>query len=184
MQQSGIWLITVVGMSFVSAIYLLVLLKSREEGDGADVKARFYRIRPWWFALLVVVIGAASVITLRDMPYADTHGRATSPADVTVELVAHQWYWEISQVELPVNKDIAFEVRSADVNHNFAIYDEEDRLLVQAQAMPGYTNVARYRFDEPGTYTILCLEYCGLAHHAMMKELNVLAEMGQHDEQE
>ena len=41
--------------------------------------------------------------------------------------------------------------------------------------MPGFTNVIRYTFSEPGTYRILCLEYCGLGHHTMMSRLTVTA---------
>jgi cytochrome c oxidase subunit 2 len=37
----------------------------------------------------------------------------------------------------------------------------------QTQAMPGYMNRLRVTFDQPGTYTVLCLEFCGMAHHRM-----------------
>jgi cytochrome c oxidase subunit 2 len=46
--------------------------------------------------------------------------------------------------------------------------------VAQTQSMPGYTNVLRHTFDEPGTYKILCLEYCGLGHHEMSAEINVV----------
>lgn len=29
---------------------------------------------------------------------------------------------------------------------------------------------------EPGVYRVLCLEYCGIAHHEMKAEINVAAE--------
>jgi cytochrome c oxidase subunit 2 len=59
------------------------------------------------------------------------------------------------------------------VNHGFALYDPEFRVVAETQAMPGYTNVLRYTFREPGTYQVLCLEYCGVAHHAMMAQIKV-----------
>ena len=40
-------------------------------------------------------------------------------------------------------------------------------LLAQTQAMPGYMNRMRITFDQPGTYTVLCLEFCGMSHHRM-----------------
>jgi len=46
--------------------------------------------------------------------------------------------------------------------------------VAQTQAMPGYTNVLRHTFKDPGNYKILCLEYCGLVHHGMMSELTVV----------
>lgn len=49
------------------------------------------------------------------------------------------------------------------------------RIVAQTQAMPGYTNVLRYTFTEPGVYRVLCLEYCGVEHHDMKTEINVAA---------
>ena len=68
-----------------------------------------------------------------------------------------------------------FNVTSLDVNHGFAIYDPNDRIVTQAQAMPGFTNRLLYTFKEPGKYRVMCLEYCGLAHHAMVAEFEVVA---------
>jgi len=134
--------------------------------------------------LLIGIIIIALFLTLSRLPYADTHGRAATAPDLTVEATAHQWYWVLSQNELPVGKDIAFEVTAGDVNHSFALYDENNRLLAQTQAMPGYTNVVRHTFESPGTYRIMCLEYCGVAHHQMMSQLTVTAaEADQGDEQ-
>ena len=54
-----------------------------------------------------------------------------------------------------------------DVNHGFAIYAADGRIVTQTQAMPGFVNRLVYRLLEPGRYRVLCLEYCGLAHHGM-----------------
>lgn len=173
MIQENVWLLTLFGMGFVALAFGWVALRASSTGDGARVKAVFYGVRPWWFALLVLIIFVALAATLGRLPYADTHGRADAPAELVVEVTGHQWYWALSQTEFPAGQEIAFHVTAADVNHSFALYDEQDRLLVQTQAMPGYTNVVRHTFDRPGTYRLLCLEYCGLAHHAMMTDLTV-----------
>jgi cytochrome c oxidase subunit 2 len=49
------------------------------------------------------------------------------------------------------------------------------QMLAQIQAMPGFTNKVRHRFTEPGKYKILCMEYCGLAHHGMVADFDVAA---------
>ena len=56
------------------------------------------------------------------------------------------------------------------------VYDEETRLLFQTQGMPGYVNKVSYTFDKPGTYRVLCMELCGVAHHDMISEFTVVAE--------
>jgi cytochrome c oxidase subunit 2 len=61
------------------------------------------------------------------------------------------------------------------VNHSFALYDEQRQMLTQIQAMPGFVNKVRHRFTAPGNYQILCLEYCGLAHHGMVAAFTVHA---------
>jgi len=175
MLQDTVWTMTLIAMGFVTAVYAFVCLRSGHPADAGRVKAVLYAIRPWWFGLLLCFIAAGLITTLPALPYADTHGRASTPPDLTVDVMAHQWYWEMSRTDIPVGRDVAFRVQSADVNHSFGIYDENDRMLVQTQAMPGYTNVVRYTFATPGTYRILCLEYCGVAHHAMITNLTVTA---------
>ncbi|CAF0701745.1 hypothetical protein MPNT_410011 [Candidatus Methylacidithermus pantelleriae] len=57
---------------------------------------------------------------------------------------------------------VEFLVRAADVNHGFGLYDPDGRLVAEVQAMPGYTNRLTYVFKKPGTYKVLCLEFCGV----------------------
>lgn len=114
--------------------------------------------------------------TLTELPYA--RQAVANLGAVEVQANGHQWYWALSKTELPVGKPIEFQVTSADVNHGFAIYDTDMKLVTQTQtqAMPGVTNVLRHTFERPGTYRILCLEYCGVAHHTMMTELHLVAQ--------
>ena len=73
----------------------------------------------------------------------------------------------------PAGELVEIRVTGADVNHGFGVYDANDRLITQTQAMPGFTNVIRHTFATPGTYRIRCLEYCGLGHHTMISQLIV-----------
>lgn len=93
-------------------------------------------------------------------------------------MVAHQWYWQLSRKQVEAGVPVEFRVTSADVNHGFAIYAPDDRIVIQTQAMPGFTNKMLHTFRQPGTYRILCLEYCGLDHHGMMTEIKVVAAKG------
>jgi cytochrome c oxidase subunit 2 len=45
--------------------------------------------------------------------------------------------------------------------------------MTQTQAMPGYVNRLRMVFAQPGTYTVLCLEFCGMSHHRMRAVVEV-----------
>jgi hypothetical protein len=59
---------------------------------------------------------------------------------------------------------VEFRVTTLDVNHGFSLYAPDGHLVAQTQAMPGYMNRLRITFDQPGTYTVLCLEFCGMSH--------------------
>jgi cytochrome c oxidase subunit 2 len=67
---------------------------------------------------------------------------------------------------------VEFQLVTTDVTHGVGIYDG-GKLLVQAQVIPGQTQTLVYTFDEPGTYDVLCLEYCGHNHHEMVSTLAV-----------
>lgn len=113
------------------------------------------------------------VLTLPRLPFPGSRRAELGPPQLTVGATAAQWSWIISRDRLPVGIPVEFDVTSRDVNHDFAIYDPGGRLLAQVQAMPGYTNRLVYRFRVPGTYTVRCLEYCGVGHHMMTARLTV-----------
>ena len=100
---------------------------------------------------------------------------SSAKAMQSVEAVAQQWSWSIKPAAFRVGETVEFHVTSTDVNHGFALYNPDMRIVAQTQAMPGYINVLRYTFNEPGVYRVLCLEYCGVAHHEMTAEIKVSA---------
>jgi cytochrome c oxidase subunit II len=164
---------------FVSAILgasLLIIFagvaRSASSTASPDVvtssAARWRRTVLWTLVLVFVpVIG----YSLTKMPYPSD----ASPADVTVQATAQQWAWTIKPDTVPAGKVVEIRVTGADVNHGFGLYDPDNRLITQTQAMPGFTNVIRHTFRTPGTYRILCLEYCGLGHHTMFSQIVVTA---------
>lgn len=165
-------LISFAGITLVAGIFLFVAQRSRHDEPYAVIQPRAYRLRSRLFVLLLLVGLPVAAATLSDLPYS----RAEAVRDpVPVDVTAHQWYWELSRQSVEAHRPVLFRVGSVDVNHGFAIYDGDRRLIAQVQAMPGYTNELVVEFDRPGTYQILCLEYCGLVHHAMMASIEVLA---------
>lgn len=99
-------------------------------------------------------------------------------AAARVNISGGQWYWEIDRTEVPVGAPVVFNVQTRDVSHGVGVMDARGRILGQAQAMPGYVNRFEVTFDQPGTYRVVCLEYCGIAHHEMINELTVTSAGG------
>ncbi|HEY7758525.1 MAG TPA: hypothetical protein VIA64_03825 [Burkholderiales bacterium] len=173
MVQGIAWQVTVVLVVLVALAFLFVARRASERSDYEPIKSKASRTRGIVFWALVLVSAAVIAVSLAHLPYAARAGG--SDAVEVIRAAGHQWRWELSKTEVVAGKPVEFHVTGADVNHGFGIYDPQLRLVAQTQAMPGYTNVLRHTFAQPGTYRILCLEYCGLAHHAMMSELTVLA---------
>lgn len=93
-----------------------------------------------------------------------------------VEVVAHQWWWEViypdvggrplyaaNEIHIPAGRPVDVTVRSADVIHSFWA----PRLGGKIDAIPGHSNRIRLQADLPGIYWGQCAEFCG-AQHARM----------------
>lgn len=172
MIQTVAWITSLIFMLFVVIVFGIVALKSKETRDYEPIKKKWYKARTFYGSVLVILLLAVTIYTLRDLPYNQpAYGEGQEPT--VVEVDSFQFGWELSQTEFSVGEPIEFNVTSSDVTHGFGIYDEEMNLLAQTQAMPEYTNTVYITFEEPGTYEILCLEYCGLAHHLMIEEIVV-----------
>jgi cytochrome c oxidase subunit 2 len=105
-----------------------------------------------------------------------TKGDSWSPSTdkvLVVQVIAQQWKFtyrypqfggfETTQLMLPADTSIAFNVTSLDVIHSFWAY----QLGVKADANPQENNVAFTDTKNPGSFTVRCSELCGLWHGAM-----------------
>ena len=172
--QNEVWSITLAGIGLVALAFIVVIARSGQAADPRAVQKKAYTIRRWWFAALLLLGGGVAWASLLPYPIADQHA-STQGAQI-VEAVGQQWSWKLSRERVDAGVPVEFRVTSSDVNHGFAIYGPDDRIVTQTQAMPGFTNQLVHTFAEPGRYRVLCLEYCGLAHHGMQAEFNVVAK--------
>jgi len=166
------WYISLALIALIGVIFLYVGFGTARTADYATVQPRAYRIRAGAFWLLVIAGIAIVAVTMRGLPYLAPDAAAAAQ---TVNVTGSQWYWELDPATVKAGETVEFRVASNDVNHGFGIYDADDAIVAQVQAMPGYVNRLRVTFDRPGTYRIMCLEYCGIAHHAMISDLEVTA---------
>lgn len=152
----------------IAAVALVVAVDTTREAPLENVQERGYRFRRLWLGFLValgvVTVGASFFL----LPYPSGADPGT-----TVKVSGGQFYWTIEPAVVPAHTMVRFDVTSVDVNHGFGIYDPGGRMLGSVQAMPGYANRLDLTFDMPGQYRILCLEYCGLSHHAMQAAFRV-----------
>lgn len=176
--QDIIVTLTMIGMGLVALGFVWVILQSRKAADTPETQEKLGKskgVRKVLFATLIVIFIGAGFGTL--IPFPDPPQHSPLNAKQVVTVVGHQWFWEMSTDQVLVNQPVEFAVTSADVNHGFAIYGPDEKIVTQTQAMPGYTNKVVWTFKQPGTYIIRCLEYCGLVHHAMESPLTVVTHI-------
>jgi cytochrome c oxidase subunit 2 len=171
--QRLVWSITLIGIGIIAAAFLYVVARSGTPLQYESVQKKAYGIRRWFFWALVVLGVGTTYASLADFPISDQRG--SSAGAQVVNVVGKQWYWELSANQFTAGVPVEFRVTAGDVNHGFGIYGPTGRLVAQTQAMPGFTNRLVHTFTEPGKYRALCLEYCGLVHHNMIAEFEVLA---------
>lgn len=177
-------IISMAAGALVVAVVIFLMATSSINEDKDSAKHKTYKMRGRYFFALIAVLVIFLFTSLRFLPYP----RFQDKPDEQVTVVGMQWSWKMApgvsdqkpvdftgtnEINIPVNKRIEFIVTSADVNHDFGIYNNKGVLLAQTQAMPGYRNKLQYEFSEKGDYSILCLEYCGLAHSFMMGTIHV-----------
>lgn len=174
--ETEVWIATLVGIGLIVLLFIYVVIQARRPPDESHPESEdrdHAVLRRWLFAIFLVIFVGVSVGTLWSFPLPPQH--RPLPAKQIVTVVGHQWDWELSTNQITAGVPVEFRVTSKDVNHDFSIYSPAGRILVQAQAMPGYVNKILYTFDKPGTYRIRCLEYCGIGHTGMTSELDVVA---------
>lgn len=174
--QDIVWAVTLMVISLIALAFIHVVVQAGRTAESALVHRRSNIIRLWWFWALILIGLVSTFLTLWPFPLADQ--RVPAAAAQIVNATGRQWSWELSEHQFKVGTPVEFNVTSIDVNHGFAIYGPDGRIVTQTQAMPGFTNRLLHTFDKPGTYRVLCLEYCGVAHHAMITEFTVVAQQG------
>jgi cytochrome c oxidase subunit II len=169
-----IGVVLTVAFTAVCAVGIVLLVLVARSTRGAHRPADIERLRHLehsWFVAVTVVLVAVLAATIAFTPY----GRSAGKDAQILEVRGLQFVWVIPSTPITAGHQVEFHLTSDDVNHSFAVYTASGEFLFQVQVMPGETQKYVYTFDKPGTYEVLCLEYCGVGHADMRSELKVVA---------
>lgn len=159
----------VIAAAVIVAVMAAVAATTTQPPESqAHVTAAGYRLRRGWLWVLVACAVAALAVSIPAFPY----GQPATLDGTHYPVVAQQYTFQLP-ASVPADTDVVFDVTSLDVNHGFGIYDPQERLVAQVQAMPDYVNHLPLRFSVKGRYTVRCLEYCGIAHADMQGGFDV-----------
>ena len=139
--------------------------------DTTDTQ-RLVHAEKGWFIFAVIALGVLLLATLAFIPYGDN---AAARGQQQVQVEGQQFAWVVTPSTITAGVPVRFEVTAKDVNHGFAVYNDDNTLLLQIQAVPGSTSHIVYTFKVPGRYQVVCLEFCGVDHHRMVGAFQVAA---------
>jgi len=167
---------------FLIVFVSLIFWKSvaGREPSGTDDKKTWW-VEAMWLTAVVALFLVVNIVSIQYLPAVST-ARAVQSAvqsgqDIQdVDVTAASWYYEMSNREFIAGDPIRFSAKATDTQHGFAVYHPDGRVLFTMMLIPGVGPASLvYTFQDPGTYKVRCLEYCGLAHHDMSDELIVTA---------
>ncbi len=135
----------------------------------------------------IVVIGlgvvmpvavVASLFVIADIfVIGTTEAPAADSTAMTIDVVAHQWWWEVryvggdavtaNEIHIPIGTRVNLVATTADVIHSFWVPE----LNRKVDTIPGERNRVLLYTDTPGVYRGQCTEYCGLQHAHMSLEV-------------
>jgi len=176
------WIFLAVTVLFYAIVLigLAVALMRRRSGTGsvAEPLART-GLLAWIGVISVTLIGLTFASWFADR----TMNRAVGEAPLTVELIAHQWWWDVrysnddptqvlrtsNELHLPVGVPVRIILKSSDVIHSFWI----PNISGKQDLIPGRVNDIFIEPKKVGIFRGQCAEFCGLQHAHMAFDVTV-----------
>ncbi len=147
-----------------------------ERVDGSDVAVIGKREHGRELRAIVIfgfVLPAIVLVGVYTWSISEAIALAVRPEGQQIEVVGHQWWWEVrypaegvttaNEIHVPEGVPVRVRVSSADVIHSFWV----PRLLGKIDLIPGDTNDVWMRADSLGQFLGMCAEYCGVQHARM-----------------
>jgi cytochrome c oxidase subunit 2 len=162
----ALFYLAVVLVSLVIAVVIVRTTRARRKEIDSEKLAHREKA---WLGVVIALLAALLLATIFFIPY----GASAGPDAQVVHVDSVQYGWTIEPASVRAGEPVEFRLTSLDVNHGFGVYTQDYELLFQVQVIPGETQTGVYTFEQPGTYQILCLEFCGVGHHLMRAQLTV-----------
>jgi cytochrome c oxidase subunit II len=164
------WVLFVGGLAVYVAVLAFGVLAIRRARKGPAPARKLVEV---WIPAGTAGISAVLVVGLAVLTLVSVNALEPRPAAFTVQVISHQWWWEVrypahdvvtaNELRLPVGQVVRLELTSPDVIHSLWV----PPLHGKVDHVPGRVNTLTVEAARPGRHYGLCAEYCGL-HHAHM----------------
>lgn len=173
----------------VAALIGWSILRYRAKPDARELPPQVHTnvaLEITWFAIPTAIVVVLFIMSVQVTNTVDDVSKHDPEPPLVIQVDGFQWGWRFdlgdgvvvnslpedpAVISLPVDRPITFMLESPDVIHSFYV----PRFLIKRDAVPGRTNRIDVTIDEPGTYSGVCAEFCGLLHDEMNFTINAVA---------
>ncbi len=170
---------------FVGVVLVYTVLKFRiRKGHSQplpNLKTGDHRLEAAWTIIPALILLLVGILAFQTLAFTDT---IPQHADVVVTVTGHQWYWTYNVTYASSNTTLQFEnnlvlksnmtvklfFEASDVAHSFYVA----ALALHVDTIPGHVNEYWFKPTQPGTYTIVCTQFCGVGHYTMVGTLTIV----------
>jgi cytochrome c oxidase subunit II len=159
-----------------TAVFFFFRYRRRMEHQTTDYVVPSHKTEALFISVPLVFFLTWFAIGLRDY----VHMNQPPKDAMDVYVMGKQWMWKFAYPEgpngvnvlhVPANRPVRLLMTSRDVIHSFFV----PAFRIKKDVLPGRYTQVWFEATKPGTYQVLCTEYCGLSHSKMLAEVVVLA---------
>jgi cytochrome c oxidase subunit II len=160
------------------SVWAFRMRPGQEHEDGPPIHGNT-RLEVFWTAIPAILL-----VSLCSYAYAVLNDIETKhPDELVVKVQAVQFAWTFSypqsdgravvssQLYLPKDKPVRFDIQTKDVLHDFWV----PAFRVKIDAVPGITTRLRVTPTKLGIFPVVCAELCGLGHSVMRSTAHVVS---------
>ena len=158
-------------------IYFVVRYRRRSPGQRTSASHGNTKIEVLW-----AVVPAVLLIVIFAWGYRDFLYLAVVPRDaIEVRVTGQKWNWTFdypsngistNELTVPVGRPVKLMMSSMDVIHSFYV----PAFRVKRDVLPNRYTELWFEALEPGTYDVMCAEYCGTGHSQMLTKVHVVSD--------
>ena len=166
------WVALFIAITVGGGLLYTVIRYRRRPGQGMPAQVHGNtKLEIGWTVIPAILLAAIAVPTVITQFYISS---PPSGERLEIDVVAHQWWWEVeypdsgvvtaNELHVPVDMVVNVDLTSADVIHSFWV----PKLAGKMDVIPGNETSLWFKADEVGEYYGQCAEFC-LGSHVWMK---------------
>jgi cytochrome c oxidase subunit 2 len=171
--------VTMVSSTLVAVVAIYFVVRYRQKGETPSLTPRVVA-SPLTEGLLIAGL-LALFLFWWVLGYRQYVRMQEPPEDAMVVYVsAKQWMWKFAYPDgrksndvlvVPVGRPVRLVMTSRDVIHSFYV----PAFRQKRDVLPGRYVTTWFEATAPGSYPIMCAEYCGVSHSGMLGTVHVLS---------